>query len=259
MNAEHRAEIIRQFTLQARSFGDLAAHSTDLALSLFVEIGDIDRAHDVLDAGCGPGLLATYLAPCARHVTGTDVTLAMIEASRARAAAAGLANLTFCEGDMLALPFRDGTFDRTCTRFTFHHVPEVLRAFAELVRVTRPGGRVVLMDAAPPASKRDAYDHAETLRDPSHFRALTLEELLALGETEGLGTARVRRFGLPVELESQLAASFPGPGGSERLRALFADDVGHDRLGFGARLDASRGDAMVITFPIAVLSWTKGA
>ena len=256
MDAQHRAELIRQFTLQAVPFGALAAHSNALVLDLFVELGDITPTDAVLDAGCGPGLLAAHLAPRTRHVTATDVTPAMLAAGRARVAAAGLGNVTFQEADMLALPFPDGAFDRVCTRFTFHHVPEVPQAFAELLRVTRPGGRIVVMDAAPAALKRDAYDRTETIRDPSHVRALTAEELLSLGEAQGLGAARARRFGLSVDLEKQLAASFPEPGGAERLRAMFAADVGHDHLGFGVRVE---GGGLTITYPILTLAWTPDA
>jgi len=99
------------------------------------------------------------------------------------------------------------------------------------------------------------------VRDPSHVRALVAEELLSLGEpttaAPGLGSARVRRFGLPVLLEDQIAASFPNPGGADRLRALFAEDAGSgaDRLAFNARRDPD--GRLVITYPIMTIAWTK--
>src|SRR4051812_47296833 len=138
---DHRATLLHQFTLQATPFGELGAHAAEEALGLFVELGHLAPSHRVLDAGCGPGLLACHLAPHVAQVTGVDVTTAMLDAARARAARGAHENVTLLEADMLSLPFPDGAFDRVCTRFTFHHVPDAAAAFRELVRVTKPGGR----------------------------------------------------------------------------------------------------------------------
>lgn len=254
MDEDHRRELVRQFTLQAVPFANVNEHSTGDPLDAFVALGEIGPGDDVLDAGCGPGLLAVHLASRARHVTGTDVTPAMLEAARARASEAGVSNATFTHGDMLALPFPDDCFDCVCTRFTFHHVPEVLPAFRELVRVARPGGRIVVVDASPSTRQREEYDRAEIIRDPSHVRALTIEELLSLGESCALGVARVRRFGMSIPLEKQLAASFPAPDGARRLREMFDADVGRDRLGFAVR---RVNGALIVTYPLAALAWTK--
>lgn len=256
MSQNHRAELLRQFTLQAVPFSRIQAHANELSLRLFVELGDLAPHHQLLDAGCGPGILLEYLASRVARAVGFDVTPAMLAEARRRLDKSGATHIELVEGDLLRLPFADGSFDRVCTRFALHHVPEVRTAFEELVRVSRPGGRLILMDAAPPAHVRSEYDRIERIRDPSHASALTIDEMLALGESQGLGTARVHRFDLPIPLESQLAASFPEPGGADQLRALFREvpEGDGDPTGFKPRWVEGE---LVLSYPIATVAWTK--
>jgi hypothetical protein len=95
-----------------------------------------------------------------------------------------------------------------------------------------------------------AYNQVEKLRDPSHVRALSLEELPGLGHDAGLRVLKVAFFKMEMALAALLAASFPGPGDADRIRQAFADDVGLDRLGVGAR---RRDGAVHFAFPIVVI------
>ena len=101
----------------------------------------------VLDVGTGAGTLALALAPLVREVVGIDLVPELLEAARRDAPD----NVTFVEGDATALPFESFSFDLACSRRTFHHVhrPEV--ALAELARVTKRGGRVLVDDQIAPA------------------------------------------------------------------------------------------------------------
>jgi SAM-dependent methyltransferase len=104
----------------------------------------------VLDVGCGPGTdtlpLAEIVGP-AGMVHGIDHDAAMVEEAERRANAAGLAGRAeHRQGDAYALPFADATFDAVRSERLFLHLHHPERATAEMVRVTRPGGRVVLMD-----------------------------------------------------------------------------------------------------------------
>jgi hypothetical protein len=88
---------------------------------------------------------------------------------------------------------------------------ETLLPLQEMFRVVRPGGKVVVMDAVPAAAKSDRFDAFEKLRDPSHASALTMEELIELGERCALTPVRVRRLRLRIELESHLSKSLSTP------------------------------------------------
>lgn len=105
---------------------------------------------EVLDVGCGPGSdtlpLAERVGPAGR-VTGVDHDAAMVAEADRRAAAAGVAGrVEHLRGDAAALPFAADRFHAVRCERLFLHLPHPERALAEMVRVARPGGRVVVMD-----------------------------------------------------------------------------------------------------------------
>jgi ubiquinone/menaquinone biosynthesis C-methylase UbiE len=105
----------------------------DLEVELVERYG---AGKDVLECGCGTGLLLERFGRFARSARGIDLSPGMLEKARAR-------RLDVGEGSVTALPFADATFDVTCAFKVLAHVPEVGRALAEMVRVTRPGGVVL--------------------------------------------------------------------------------------------------------------------
>jgi ubiquinone/menaquinone biosynthesis C-methylase UbiE len=246
--SSHEERIREQFTRQAAPFAALRLHTQEQSLEL-LRAGLALTGHErVLDVGCGPGLVVRHLAPHAAHVVGLDATPAML--AKAREVCAALPNVRFEEGTMEALPFPDASFDAVVTRYTFHHVLDPAAALAEMVRVCRPGGRVVVCDAAPRASARAAYDAWEKLRDPSHASAWTPDELTAVmeGALEGVS---VTAFRLDADVEDLLAACFPVEGGLPLLRAAMRADVGVDAMDLDAREIDGR---LRMAFPILVLA-----
>jgi len=106
------------------------------------------RAGDaLLDAGCGPGddvrALARLVGPTGQ-VTGIDFREDVIAEARRRSATD--TNTTFEVADIYQLPFAEGTFDGCRAERVFQHLLEPQQALAELIRVTRPGGRIVVGD-----------------------------------------------------------------------------------------------------------------
>ena len=91
---------------------------------------------DVLEVGCGTGLVLSRLASFAKSATGVDLSPGMLERARSR-------GLRVIEGSATALPFEAQSFDVTCSFKVLAHVPEIERALAEMARVTRPGGHVI--------------------------------------------------------------------------------------------------------------------
>jgi ubiquinone/menaquinone biosynthesis C-methylase UbiE len=248
---EQRRLILDQFTRQAVPFAQMPAHSNDEANRLLIDMTQVGPEDDVLDVACGPGLVACTLAEVARHVTGLDLTPAMIEQAQVRQRSKGQTNLTWLVGNAMPLPFHDAAFSVVVTRYSFHHFLDPKAVLAEMVRVCRPGGRVAVIDVFTSSSEQaEAYNRVEKLRDPSHVRALALDELLGLCHDAGLREVRTSFYKLDVPLEELLARSFPNPGDADRIRQTFADDIGVDRLGVGAHC---REGVIHFAFPIVVI------
>lgn len=256
MDAERQNElIVEQFSAQAEPFAKFKAHSQEDAMGLIRVLVGLGPDDEALDVACGPGLLACDFAEHAARVTGIDLTPAMIDQAKKLQAEKGLTNLEWRIGDVSNLPFADSSFSVVFTRFSFHHLLDPARALGEMVRVCRPGGRVAVVDVYSSNPEQGAaYDHVEKLRDPSHVRALGLDELTRLFNQAGLKDVATYFHGLDVELEELLAASSPNEGADDEVRRLLREDVGVNRLGVNARLVEG---AVHFTFPIAALVGRK--
>ncbi len=201
--AEHFAERARE---QAPLIGERAAR-------LLAPLRGDERA---LDAGTGAGALVLGLAPLVGEVIGCDIVPELL--IEARKLASGLANASFVEGDIFALPFETGDFDIVGTIRTLHHLDHPERAFSELVRVTRPNGRLLVIDQlAPPDPLRaleiDRFEHA---RDPSHARTLSDQDMRGLFDMNGLTFLRQEIVAEERDLEHFLDGA--GCEGEERER-----------------------------------------
>lgn len=99
----------------------------------------------VLDLGCGDGTTAVPLARLGAEVVGIDIARNLVDAGNKRAAAAGLNQLSFQEGDACHLEgVSDHSFDLTLSIFGAMFAPKPFDVAKEMVRVTKPGGRIVM-------------------------------------------------------------------------------------------------------------------
>jgi len=124
----------------AQGFADDAAR--------FVARLHLARGERVLDVACGTGNLAIPAARTGAVVTGLDIAPNLLDTARRHAEAAAL-DIRFDEGDAAALPYPDGAFDTVMTMFGAMFVADPARAASELIRVTRPGGRIAMANWVP--------------------------------------------------------------------------------------------------------------
>ena len=165
----------------------------------------------VLDACCGTGDLAVAAEREGGVVTGLDFSPRMLERARRKAD-----TIDWIEGDLLELPFDDGSFDAATVGFGIRNVADLERALAELRRVLRPGGRLAILEItqpsgplrpffalwfdrivpvlgkALPGGKAYAYLPASVRRFPG------AEELVALLERTGFEQVRFRLLGATI-------------------------------------------------------------
>lgn len=116
-----------------------------------VNLAAAGRDTRALDLATGTGDIAFGLAAKGARVVGLDVTLRMIQLARAKIPERGAAGFTV--GDMLALPFPDGSFDVVTIGYGLRNVPDLDTAIAELFRVVRSGGRILSLDFNRPANR----------------------------------------------------------------------------------------------------------
>jgi SAM-dependent methyltransferase len=251
MAEQHRELILDQFTRQAVPFSTASPIRDEAALRLVVEFSGAGPADTVLDVACGGGLVVCAFARVVRHATGIDITPAMLEQARRRQSELGLTNVTWHHGDVLPLPFADGSFTIVTSRFAFHHFVDPLGVLRQMVRVCAPGGTVVVVDSAPAPDKADAFNGMEKLRDPSHVRAMPLAEHLDLFRRVGLPEPRQTFYGLEGDLDGLLGRSFPRAEDVPVIRRLFEASVLDDSLGIDARRD---GERIRYAYPVAVLA-----
>ena len=174
-----------------------------LAVEAVVQPGD-----RVLDACCGTGDLAVAAERDGGVVTGLDFSPRMLERARRKSA-----TVTWVEGDLLALPFEDGSFDAATVGFGVRNVADLGRALAELRRVLRPGGRLAILEITRPRGILRPFfslwfdrlvpllgrvlpgGSAYTYLPASVRRFPGAEELVAVLEAQGFEQVRFRLLG----------------------------------------------------------------
>ncbi len=254
--ATHAATIEDQFTRQAESFAASPALHNEQALTLLVEAAEPSPHETTLDVACGPGSVVAAFAPRVAHAIGLDATEAMLAEARNLAAGRGLTNVAFHRGDVYALPFAARSFDVVSCRFAFHHFEEPPTAFAEMLRVCRVGGRIVVCDglASDDPEKAIALNRMERLRDPSTVEFRTLGYLTGLFMSAGLPKPAERFYRVPAERDRLIAASFPADDDRELLRRMIDESVDGDRFGMQSRRE---GGTVRLSYPSVILTATR--
>lgn len=242
----------RQFGTNAAAYVTSPVHSQGSDLALLPGVAGLTGAEQVLDVATAAGHTALALAPYAAHVTGIDLTHEMLVQARAQAAAKGVTNVAYQEGDAEALPFPGDTFDVVTCRIAAHHFPDVRRFCAEAYRVLKPGGRLVIIDnVVPEAAELDRFiNEIDKLRDPSHVRAYRVSEWESLLQAAGFQPTVAQRFGIPLDREDWLARMAPAPAVAAEVRRRFTEASPAAREAFAID-DAS------FTYPKVILVGTK--
>ena len=252
---ELEESVRKQFTAAAAAYVVSPVHRGGPDLDALLALAGDVRGARVLDVGTGVGATALAFAERGAHVVGLDLTPAMLERARAQAAERGLANFETRLGDAAELPFGDAAFDLVSCRVCAHHFGRARRAVAEMARVLRPGGQLLVVDSVSPEDPaQDTFLNAvELLRDPSHVRNYRISEWLGWLREEGLDAEHVRTFPTFLDFEDWTARMNTPAHEKEQLRRVMDGAPRAVREAFGV---APNHDWRI---PLALLRGAKPA
>jgi ubiquinone/menaquinone biosynthesis C-methylase UbiE len=192
----HNRRVRAQFAPAAEAYVVSAGHATGSDLRRLVEVARPSREDRALDVATGGGHTALALAPRVATVLATDLVPEMLRAAARYIRAEGALNVAFAVADAQALPLADASFDLVTCRIAPHHFADAARFAAEVGRVLRPGGRLMLIDSIgdeDPDLDR-LLDELERRRDPTHVRSHPLVAWRAMLAEAGLAVDHEETF-----------------------------------------------------------------
>jgi ubiquinone/menaquinone biosynthesis C-methylase UbiE/DNA-binding transcriptional ArsR family regulator len=201
--AERRTKSQEFFSSSAAQWDRLRDELFGERFHLAALAGFANSEWTVGDLGCGTGQVSAALAPFVARVIAVDASAAMLQAARKRLHDFDSVDLR--RGELEALPVDDARLDAATLMLVLHHVPEPERALAEVARVLKPGGRLIIVDMLP--HDRESYrqqmghvwlgfadDHVRRILDESGFTEIRIVPLPPDAKSKGpglfVGTAR---------------------------------------------------------------------
>lgn len=186
MSSDPKELVRQQFGANAANYAGSSVHAKGASLGRLVELMEPRADWRLLDIATAAGHTAFAFAPHVSAVVASDLTDEMLVVAAGQAAERGLENITFESADAEELPFDSGSFDAVTCRIAPHHFPRPDRFVAEVARVLKPGGRFGLVDNMVSDEASAFVNGWELKRDPSHVRALSMEEWLPMIDGVGL-------------------------------------------------------------------------
>jgi SAM-dependent methyltransferase len=203
--ARRRAKSEEFFATAAGGWDRLRGELFGDQFFLWALLGLIDPHLVVGDLGCGTGQLTETVAPYVKHVIAVDGSADMLDAARHRLGAAK--NVDLRKGELESLPIDNAGLDAAMLSLVLHYSPAPARALAEVARVLRPGGRVLVVDMLP-------HDRQEYQQQMGHvWLGFSEKQITRYLASAGFGAVRVRS--LPTDPDAMGPALFATVGVKE--------------------------------------------
>ena len=238
----HVERVREQFTRQAEAYAGMRQTHDEAPLRALVALTAAGPESRALDVACGPGFLTLAFAARCANARGIDATPAFVERASRVARERGVGNASFAQGDVNALPEPDAAWDVVACRAAFHHFERPARVLAEMARVARPGGALLVADllGSEQPERAQLHDRIERLCDPTHVRALPRSEFLRLFRAQGLELLAQPGSELGYDVDDWLAHGGPDAATAAEIRALLEGSIDGDRADLAVQREGSR-------------------
>jgi ubiquinone/menaquinone biosynthesis C-methylase UbiE len=241
MSKKHKETVQKQFTKTADAFAKFAVRDTPEVVAEKVEFAKPQPQELILDVACGPGAFVLAIAPRVSFACGIDLTPEMLRQARQFQTEKQIANVAFACADAEHIPFPDASFDLVSCQHAFHHITKAEPVLEEMMRVTKPQARLLILDPLAPESdsKFELFNQIERLRDPSHTFSLRLTTFLSMFEQHELEVLRqsVRRRQRSFNQWMRRAGLQPGQKRYIETQKRLEESMPGDKAGFSARVD----------------------
>lgn len=227
--------IQHSFTIQAANFESKTVNfSKEEYLHYTISRVAPEGQDSVLEVAAGTCACGRSFAPLVQNVVCLDATPAMLQIGKQEAEKSHLNNMTFVKGYAEELPFLNDSFSIVFSRLAFHHFTDTDTVFSEMVRVLKPGGMLVMIDMeAADGPLRKTEDEIETLRDPSHVKNMSKNEMLELFAAHGLRIEQCETTEIQQKLNNWLALTrTPEPIQQKITERMRSELAGEEKTGF---------------------------
>ena len=218
----HDEELRRAFDGQAARFERGPVQTDPVALSRLVSFARVQPGARVLDAGCGPGLVAEAFLEAGCLVHGVDLSTGMLGRARERCSRFG--DRVSFEQRSVFESAAAGPFDAAVSRFVVHHVQDPVSFLRAQASRVRPGGTVVVSDHVtdPDPARARWHQEIERGRDKSHVRNLTAGELADAFAAAGLSQVELVEDGFELDFDEWFDRGTPAVAKEDARRMLLA-------------------------------------
>ena len=227
--------IQHSFTIQAPNFESQTVNfSKEEYLNYTISRVASKGQDSVLEVAAGTCACGRSFAPLVQSVVCLDATPSMLQIGKQEAEKSHLNNMTFVKGYAEELPFLNDSFTIVFSRLAFHHFTDTDAVFSEMVRVLKPGGKLVMIDMeAADEPLRKTEDEIETLRDPSHVKNMSKNEMLELFTAHSLQIEECETTKIQQKLNNWLALTrTPEPIQQKITERMRSELAGKEKTGF---------------------------
>ncbi len=191
-----KQETADRFGKHAEGYATSQGHSSGDDLAIVLDLLKPKSHWNVLDIATGAGHTAALVAPHVATVVASDISAGMLAQAAKGFKAKGITNATTALADVEQLHFGDESFDAVTSRIAPHHFYNIKTAIAEMARVLKSEGVLVIEDnIAPQAKRADRFiNDLEKARDSTHVRSYTKGEWRRMLIEAGFRVVRVRNY-----------------------------------------------------------------